>query len=91
MAQCKCDNISIDENIPLDYVKQECQKHDISFGGNLQLTSVLLLGKPIDAQKNAIACMEIGGDTGFMSGAGMRLAVCGAAGELDGYYGNRAG
>ena len=57
MAQTKCDNISIDENIPLDYVRQECEKQGISFGGNLQLTSVLLLGKPIDAQKNAIAFM----------------------------------
>ncbi len=73
MAQCKCDNISIDENIPLDYVKQECQKHGISFGGNLQLTSVLLLGKPIDAQKNAIACMEIGGEKGFILAPGCDL------------------
>ncbi len=73
MAQCKCDNISIDENIPLDYVKQECQKYGISFGGNLQLTSVLLLGKPIDAQKNAIACMEIGGESGFILAPGCDL------------------
>jgi MtaA/CmuA family methyltransferase len=73
MAQCRCDNISIDENIPLDYVKQECGKHGISFGGNLQLTSVLLLGKPIDAQKNAIACMEIGGTDGFILAPGCDL------------------
>lgn len=73
MAQCKCDNISIDENIPLDYVRQECAKQNISFGGNLQLTSVLLLGKPIDAQKNAIACMEIGGNEGFILAPGCDL------------------
>jgi uroporphyrinogen decarboxylase len=73
MAQCKCDNISIDENIPLDYVRQECSKHGISFGGNLQLTSVLLLGKPIDAQKNAIACMDIGGREGFILAPGCDL------------------
>ena len=73
MAQCKCDNISIDENIPLDYVRQECAKQKISFGGNLQLTSVLLLGKPIDAQKNAIACMEIGGSEGFILAPGCDL------------------
>lgn len=73
MAQCKCDNISIDENIPLDYVRQECAKQKISFGGNLQLTSVLLLGKPIDAQKNAIACMEIGGNEGFILAPGCDL------------------
>lgn len=73
MAECKCDNISIDENIPLDYVRAESKKHNISFGGNLQLTSILLLGKPIDAQKNALACMEIGGDTGFILAPGCDL------------------
>jgi uroporphyrinogen decarboxylase len=79
MAECKCDNISIDENIPLDYVRAECEKHGISYGGNLQLTSVLLLGEPIDAQKNAIACMEIAGER-------LRSAVCGAAGEYHGDF-----
>ena len=73
MAECNCDNISIDENIPLDYVRAECEKHGISYGGNLQLTSVLLLGKPIDAQKNAIACMEIAGETGFILAPGCDL------------------
>ncbi len=73
MCQCKCDNISIDENIPLDYVRQECGKHNISFGGNLQLTSVLLLGGPIDSQKNAIACMELGGNKGFILAPGCDL------------------
>jgi uroporphyrinogen decarboxylase len=73
MAATKCDNISIDENIPLEYVKTECAKQGISFGGNLQLTSVLLLGTPVDAQKNAIACMDIGGDTGFILAPGCDL------------------
>lgn len=73
MAQCQCDNISIDENIPLDYVGTECERQKISFGGNLQLTSVLLLGKPLDAQKNAIACMEIGGESGFILSPGCDL------------------
>ncbi len=73
MCQCKCDNISIDENIPLDYVRQECQRHNISFGGNLQLTSVLLLGGPIDSQKNAIACLELGGEKGFILSPGCDL------------------
>ncbi len=73
MAKTGCDNISIDENIPLDYVRDECQKHNISFGGNLQLTSVLLLGKPVDAQKNALACLEIGGQKGFILAPGCDL------------------
>ncbi len=73
MCDCKPDNISIDENIPLNYVREECVKRDISFGGNLQLTSVLLLGKPVDAQKNAIACLETGGEKGFILAPGCDL------------------
>lgn len=73
MAQTGCDNISIDENIPLDYVRTECEKYNISFGGNLQLTSVLLLGKPIDAQKNALACLDIAGEQGFILAPGCDL------------------
>jgi uroporphyrinogen decarboxylase len=73
MAQTGCGNISIDENIPLDYVRQECQKYHISFGGNLQLTSVLLLGKPLDAQKNAVACLDVGGQLGFILAPGCDL------------------
>jgi MtaA/CmuA family methyltransferase len=71
MARSGCGNISIDENIPLEFVREECRRHNISFGGNLQLTSVLLLGKPVDAQKNALACMEIGGDEGFILAPGV--------------------
>ncbi|MCK5105554.1 MAG: hypothetical protein KAR17_22170, partial [Cyclobacteriaceae bacterium] len=38
MCSCKPDNISIDENIPMDYVKDVALKHNISFGGNIKLT-----------------------------------------------------
>jgi uroporphyrinogen decarboxylase len=73
MCECGPDNISIDENIPLDYVRDECLKRNISFGGNLQLTSVLLLGDETDAQKNAIACMEVAGEKGFILAPGCDL------------------
>jgi uroporphyrinogen decarboxylase len=73
MCGCRPDNVSIDENIPLDYVRDECLKRGISFGGNLQLTSVLLLGDEIDAQKNAIACMEVAGEKGFILAPGCDL------------------
>jgi uroporphyrinogen decarboxylase len=73
MAQTGCNNISIDENIPLDYVRRECEIHNVSFGGNLQLTSVLLLGTPLDAQKNTLACLEIAGDEGFILAPGCDL------------------
>jgi uroporphyrinogen decarboxylase len=73
MCQCKPDNVSIDENIPLDYVRDVCKEHEISFGGNLQLTVVLLLGSEEDSQRNALSCLEIGGDEGFILAPGCDL------------------
>ena len=73
MCDCKCDNISIDENIPLGFVKDHCLSKNISFGGNMQLTTTLLLGDEIDCQKNAIECMETGGTNGFILAPGCDL------------------
>ena len=73
MCECRPDNISVDENIPLSYVREICLAKGISFGGNLQLTSVLLLGKPLDAQRNAIACLDIAGERGFVLSPGCDL------------------
>jgi len=73
MCDCKPDNVSVDENIPLDTIKEICLERGVSFGGNMQLTTVLLLGKPIDAQRNAIECMEIGGEKGFILAPGCDL------------------
>jgi MtaA/CmuA family methyltransferase len=73
MCDCRPDNVSVDENIPLDFVRDECLKRGISYGGNLQLTTVLLLGDELDAQKNAIACMDVGGTKGFILAPGCDL------------------
>lgn len=73
MCDCRCDNISVDENIPLQVVRDHCLPRKVSFGGNLQLTTVLLLGTPVDAQRNAIACLEIGGQNGFILAPGCDL------------------
>jgi uroporphyrinogen decarboxylase len=70
MCQCKPDNICVDENIPLDYVRDVCGQHDVSFGGNLQLTTVLLLGKPEDAERNAVECLHVGQNKGFVLAPG---------------------
>jgi len=73
MCETRPDNVSIDENIPLDYVKRIALTHNISFGGNLQLTVVLLMGSEDDARRNALECMDIGGDTGFILAPGCDL------------------
>jgi MtaA/CmuA family methyltransferase len=76
-VMCKTgpDNVSIDENIPLDYVRDICHQHGISFGGNLQLTLVLLMGSPDDCQKHALECMEIAGSKGFILAPGCDLPM----------------
>ena len=73
MCDCGPDNISVDENIPLDFVRDTCLARNLSFGGNLQLTVVLLLGKPEDCQRNAVECMETGGGRGFILAPGCDL------------------
>jgi len=73
MCDCGPDNISVDENIPLDFVRDVCLPRGVSFGGNMQLTTVLLLGSPTDAQRNAIDCIETGGEKGFVLAPGCDL------------------
>ena len=73
MCQSGPDNVSVDENIPLDFVKEVCQKHHISYGGNLQLTVVLLMGTEDDVRRHTIETMDLGGDTGFILAPGCDL------------------
>ena len=75
MCQTNPDNISIDENIPLDFVRDTSLKHNVSFGGNIKLTSVLLLGDEEASQRNALECMDIGGKKGFILAPGCDLGM----------------
>ena len=75
MCRCKPDNISIDENIPLDYVREVALANDISFGGNMRLTTVLLMGTPEDSQREALDCMDKGGREGFVLAPGCDLPM----------------
>lgn len=75
MCDCKPDNISIDENIPLEFVKEIALKKKISFGGNMKLTVVLLMGNEDDARENALECMDLGGKTGFILAPGCDLPM----------------
>ena len=75
MCDCRPDNISIDENIPLDFVKDIALQKGISFGGNLKLTSVLLLGNELDSKKEAVSCLDLGGTRGFILAPGCDLPM----------------
>lgn len=74
MCKCNPDNISIDENIPLEYVRDISKEYNISFGGNMELTTVLLMGTPQKCKKNALECMEIGGEEGYILSPGCDIA-----------------
>lgn len=73
MTRTTCDNICIDENIPLDRVRDLTRQSGKSFGGNLKLTTVLLLGDADDARLDAIRCMDVGGAGGFVLAPGCDL------------------
>lgn len=70
MCATKPDNISVDENIQLAYVRDIARPRGISFGGNLQLTVVLLFGTKEDCMRNAIDCLTVGGTQGFVLSPG---------------------
>jgi len=76
MCACKPDNVSIDENIPLDYVRDVCLSHNISYGGNLKLTEILLMGDELDTQRHVVECLAIAGKDfkGFILAPGCDLA-----------------
>lgn len=73
MCQTHCDNISVDENVNLQFLRETAQKHGKSFGGNLQLTVVLLLGDEADARRAALECIDIGDSTGYILAPGCDL------------------
>ncbi len=73
MSRSQADNVSIDENISLETVRGLTRQHTKSFGGNMRLTTVLLLGKPDDARLDAIRCIDIGGRCGFVLAPGCDL------------------
>ncbi|HBE78447.1 MAG TPA: uroporphyrinogen decarboxylase [Firmicutes bacterium] len=70
MCKCNPNNISIDENIPLEYVKEICSKYGISVGGNIKLTVTMLFGTPMDNINDAKNCMAIGGTKGYVLSPG---------------------
>ncbi len=75
MCDCKPDNISIDENIPLDYVRDISLSKGVSFGGNIQLTVSLLMGTAEDSERDALKCMDTGGKKGFLLAPGCDIPM----------------
>lgn len=73
MCATRCDNVSIDENIPLTLLREHAAHHRKSYGGNIKLTTVLLMGTPDDAKLDAIRCIDEAFGPGFILAPGCDL------------------
>lgn len=73
MCATACDNVSIDENIPLVALREHAAHYHKSYGGNMRLTTVLLMGTPDDAKLDAIRCLDEGYGPGFILAPGCDL------------------
>ncbi len=73
MCNSKPDNISIDENISLEMARDICLRNKISIGGNLRLTTTLLLGDEKDCERDALECIDTGGKIGYIISPGCDL------------------
>lgn len=73
MCLTRCDNISVDENVNLHALYEASRKYGKSVGGNLRLTTVLLMGTENDSRRDAVRCLDDAGDTGFVLAPGCDL------------------
>jgi uroporphyrinogen decarboxylase len=73
MCQCTADSISVDEQINMAQLAEISEKHKIAFGGNMKLTTVLLLGDENSAKLEAISIIEASGNKGFILSPGCDL------------------
>jgi uroporphyrinogen decarboxylase len=73
MTQTTADNISVDEQIDMAHLRELCEAQGKSFGGNIKLTAVLLLGDENDAKMEVLDIMEKSGGKGFILAPGCDL------------------
>lgn len=73
MCQTRADHLSVDEQIDMARLRALCAAKHKAFGGNLKLTSVLLLGTPDQARLETLALLDTCGSTGFVLSPGCDL------------------
>ena len=73
MAETAADNMSVDENISLEHLQGVASPLGKSIGGNLKLTTVLLLGDEDACRHEAIRCIDTCGTRGFVLAPGCDL------------------
>ncbi|MGC9343873.1 MAG: uroporphyrinogen decarboxylase family protein, partial [Bacteroidales bacterium] len=59
----------------LDYVRDIAIENRVSFGGNMRLTVVLLMGSEEDCWREALECIDTGGKEGFILAPGCDLPM----------------
>lgn len=73
MCKTRADNISVDEQIDMARLKTLADAENKTIGGNIKLTSVLLLGTPDDTRREAVSIIDTCGDSGFVLAPGCDL------------------
>jgi uroporphyrinogen decarboxylase len=73
MCRTRADNISVDEQISIPDLRRLCAENGKSFGGNIKLTSVLLLGDRDDARRETVEIIDKSGPKGFVLAPGCDL------------------
>jgi len=73
MCKTTADNVSVDEQISMSDLRKLCEAQGKSFGGNMKLTAVLLLGNEADARREAVEIMDVSGTKGFVLAPGCDL------------------
>jgi uroporphyrinogen decarboxylase len=70
MAQCGPDGLSVDENVDMVFAKEIADRHDISYGGNIPLTTVMLHGDQADNMQAALKLIDSCSGPGFILSPG---------------------
>ncbi|MCC7494526.1 MAG: hypothetical protein IT204_19365 [Fimbriimonadaceae bacterium] len=70
MAECGPEAVFVDEQIDLVAMGEIARQHNVAFGGNIPLTTVMLFGSQDDNRRAARACLDQGGATGFILAPG---------------------
>lgn len=73
MCRTRADNISVDEQIDMARLRALAEANRKSFGGNLKLTAVLLLGDEADAKLETLGILDRCGTRGFVLAPGCDL------------------
>lgn len=84
MCQTKPDSLAVDENVNIVAAHKLTDSYDVAIGGNIPLTTALLLGTQLDNMKVGIDLIDsLNTRKNFIFSPGLRHALCISGGECD--------